>query len=52
LYFDGFTVDDHGIRMPVLGEIQNGYTLDEIRIRIEKQLLEEYLRLKQNILLL
>jgi hypothetical protein len=21
LYFDGFTADDHGIRMPVLGEI-------------------------------
>ncbi|WP_269686683.1 polysaccharide biosynthesis/export family protein [Flavobacterium lacustre] len=44
LYFDGFTVDDHGnIRIPVLGELNViGYTLDEIRIRIEKQLLAEY----------
>lgn len=44
LYFDGFTVDDHGnIRIPVLGELNViGYTLDEIRVRIEKQLLAEY----------
>ena len=43
-YFDGFTVDDHGnIRVPVLGEINViGYTLDEVRIKIEKQLLAEY----------
>jgi polysaccharide export outer membrane protein len=40
LYFDGFTVDDHGnIRMPVLGELNViGFTLDEIRVKIEKQL--------------
>jgi polysaccharide export outer membrane protein len=39
LYFDGFTVDDHGnIRMPVLGELNViGFTLDEIRVKIEKQ---------------
>jgi polysaccharide export outer membrane protein len=51
LYFDGFTVDDHGnIRMPVLGEINViGYTLDEIRIRIEKQLLAEYFKKEANI---
>jgi polysaccharide export outer membrane protein len=51
LYFDGFTVDDHGnIRMPVLGEINViGYTLDEIRIRIEKQLLLEYFKKEANI---
>ncbi len=44
LYFEGFTVDDHGnIRMPVLGEINvMGYTLDELRLFIEKKLLEEY----------
>lgn len=45
LYFDGFTVDDHGnIRVPVLGELQVlGMTFEEIRQKIEKQLLEEYL---------
>ncbi|MFV5698745.1 polysaccharide biosynthesis/export family protein [Flavobacterium sp. ZT3R17] len=51
LYFDGFTVDDHGnIRIPVLGELNViGYTLDEIRIRIEKQLLAEYFNKEANI---
>jgi polysaccharide export outer membrane protein len=40
LYFDGFTVDDHGaIRIPILGRLNViGYTLEEIRVRIEKQL--------------
>jgi polysaccharide biosynthesis/export protein len=44
LYFDGFSVNDHGdIRVPVLGEVNViGLTLDEIRIKIEKQLLKEY----------
>ena len=44
LYFDGFSVNDHGdIRVPVLGEINViGLTLDEIRIKVEKQLLDEY----------
>lgn len=51
LYFDGFTVDDHGtIRIPILGEINViGYTLDEVRIKIEKQLLEEYFKQEANI---
>lgn len=51
LYFDGFTVDDHGnIRMPVLGEINViGFTLEEIRLRIEKQLLAEYFNKEANI---
>ena len=51
LYFDGFTVDDHGnIRMPVLGEINViGFTLEEIRVRIEKQLLAEYFNKEANI---
>ena len=51
LYFDGFTVDDHGnIRMPVLGDLNViGYTLDEIRVRIEKQLLAEYFNAAANI---
>ncbi|MEO8234901.1 MAG: polysaccharide biosynthesis/export family protein [Flavobacterium sp.] len=44
LYFDGFSVNDHGdIRVPVLGIVNViGLTLDEIRLKIEKQLLEEY----------
>jgi polysaccharide biosynthesis/export protein len=44
LYFEGFTVNDHGvIRVPVLGQVSViGQTLDEIRINIEKLLLKEY----------
>lgn len=44
LYFDGFTVDDHGnIRIPVLCEMNvMGFTLEEVRISIEKRLLAEY----------
>lgn len=51
LYFDGFTVDDHGnIRMPILGELNViGYTLEEIRVMIEKKLLEEYFKSEANI---
>ena len=51
LYFDGFTVDDHGnIRVPILGEINViGYTLEEIRVIIEKKLLEEYFKTDANI---
>lgn len=51
LYFDGFTVDDHGnIRIPVLGEVNVlGYTLEEIRVKIETRLLEEYFKKEANI---
>ena len=51
LYFDGFTVDDHGnIRIPVLGEINAiGFTVEELRIKIEKQLLDEYFKKEANI---
>lgn len=51
LYFNGFTVDDHGnIRMPILGEINViGYTLEEVRLTIEKKLLEEYFKKEANI---
>ncbi|HJS00179.1 MAG TPA: polysaccharide biosynthesis/export family protein [Flavobacterium sp.] len=51
LYFDGFTVDDHGnIRMPILGELNViGYTLEEVRQNIEKQLLSEYFKKEANI---
>ena len=46
LYFTGFTVNDHGnIRVPVLGELNVlGYTLDEIRLKVEKQLLDDYFK--------
>lgn len=51
LYFDGFTVDDHGnIRIPVLGEINAiGFTVEELRDTIEKQLLAEYFKKEANI---
>ena len=51
LYFDGFTVDDHGnIRVPVLGELNViGFTLEEVRVKIEKQLLSEYFNATANI---
>lgn len=51
LYFDGFTVDDHGnIRIPILGEVSAiGYTVDELRIKIEKQLLDEYFKKEANV---
>ena len=51
LYFNGYTVDDHGnIRVPILGEVNVlGFTTDEVRQKIEKQLLEEYFRKEANI---
>lgn len=51
LFFDGFTVDDHGnIRMPILGEVNViGFTLEELRIKIEKKLLEEYFNKEANV---
>ncbi len=44
VYFEGFGVNDHGnIRIPLLGEVNVlGFTLEEIREKIEKQLLKEY----------
>ena len=51
LYFDGYTVDDHGnIRIPILGELNVlGYTLEETRVFVEKKLLEEYFNKEANI---
>lgn len=51
LYFNGFTVDDHGnIRIPVIGEMNVlGYTLDETRLKIEKELLAVYFNKEANI---
>lgn len=46
LYFNGFTVDDHGnINIPVLGNLNVlGYTIEEIKDEIEKKLLEDYFK--------
>lgn len=46
LYFNGFTVNDHGnIRIPVLGEVNViGFTLEEVRQNIESRLLDEYFK--------
>ncbi len=51
LYFSGYTVDDHGnIRIPVLGELNVlGFTIEEVRIKIEEKLLEEYFTKEANI---
>ena len=51
LYFDGFTIDDHGnIRIPVLGEMNViGFTTDEIRIKVEEKLLSEYFNKEANL---
>ena len=51
MYYDGFTVDEHGnIRVPTLGEVNVlGYTVDEIREKIEKTLLERYFKEQANI---
>lgn len=51
LYFNGFTVNDHGnIRIPVIGEMNVlGYTLDEVRIKVENELLANYFNKEANI---
>lgn len=51
LYYDGFVVDPHGnIRIPSLGELNVlGSTVDEVRLEIEKKLLEDYFKEEANI---
>ncbi len=51
LYFNGYTVDDHGnIRMPVLDEVNVlGFTLEEVRKKIEERLNAEYFNEEANI---
>lgn len=51
LYFDGYLVNQLGsIRIPVLGEVTViGLTLDEIRKKIEKQLLDDYFKKEADI---
>ena len=51
LYFDGYNVDDHGnIRVPVLGEVNViGFTLEEVRKKIEERLLNDYFNKEANL---
>jgi polysaccharide biosynthesis/export protein len=46
LYFTGYTIDDHGnIRIPILGEINVlGFTIEEVRKKIELQLMTDYFK--------
>ena len=46
LYFNGYTINDHGdIRIPVLGEMNVlGLTIEETREKIEKTLLEDHFK--------
>ena len=50
-YFEGFSVDDRGnIRIPIIGELNvMGLTLEEVRIKVEKELLENYFNKEANI---
>ena len=50
-YFSGYSVDDHGnIRLPILGEMNVlGYTVDEVRGKIEKLLHEQYFKTEAGI---
>jgi len=51
LYYDGFMVDAHGnIRFPTLGEVNVlGFTVEEVREILEKELLENYFKAEANI---
>ncbi len=46
LYFDGFTVDDHGnIKFPILGSISVlGLTVEEIENKVKSELLQQYFK--------
>jgi polysaccharide biosynthesis/export protein len=46
LYFNGYTIDDHGnIRIPVIGEVNVlGFTSEEVRKKIEEILLADYFK--------
>lgn len=50
-YFTGYSVDDHGnIRLPILGEMNVlGYTVEDVRIKIEKLLNEKYFKTEAGI---
>lgn len=51
LYYSGYTINSQGkIRIPVLGDVDAiGLTTDELRIKIEKQLLENHFKQQANI---
>ena len=53
-YYDGFSVDERGnIRIPMIGELYvMGMTLEEVRIKVEKELLENYFNKEANIFVL
>ena len=50
-YFNGYSVDDHGnVRLPILGEVNVlGFTVEDVRIKIEKMLHEQYFRTEAGI---
>ena len=51
MYWDGFLVNEHGnIRVPTLGIVNVlGYTVEEVRKKIEEALLEKYFKEEANI---
>jgi polysaccharide export outer membrane protein len=51
LYYDGFVVDVHGnIRIPSFGEMQVlGYTVEEVREKIEERMLRDFFKDEANI---
>ena len=51
MYYDGFLVDTHGnIRVPTLGKVNVlGYTVEEVREKIEDKLLDNYFTEEANI---
>lgn len=51
LYYDGFVVDNHGnVRIPSLGELNVlGFTVDEVREKLEEILLRDYFKAEANI---
>ena len=46
VYFNGYTVDDHGnIRLPVLGDLNVlGNTVEEARVKVESKLMSDYFK--------
>ena len=50
-YYDGFTVNQQGnIRIPIIGEVNViGMTLDEVRVKVENELLDKYFNKAANI---